>query len=425
MAREIAQGQIHETRRARASGLLVLINSPLGVAALTLLAYGLFTLARLLSLGGDVTRFVIAGAVFIPPNASAAAGLSVAPHSTGYDGQFYYLLALNPFSPRPALMGAHFDLPAYRAQRILYPLLVWALSLGGRPSLVPTLLVIVNLGAIIAVGALGALLARQLGVSPLWGALLAFYPGLLVSLACDLGEPLALACALGGLSCASRRRWGWAALLLSLAALARETTALIGLALLAASVLSRLTPNRALRIPALRLIPYEQWRGGALAGLGPLGVALGWQVVLLMRWGSVGALAAGANNIGIPLAGLFESLVLWAALPRPAVQIVLYASVGYLVGLGEMARRLIVRRHQAPNYIALAWGLYGALALTLSVSVWDLNWNFLRGASELGMLSLLALLPSPPWWRRAALVTTLALWLATALTVAPAAAPTF
>jgi hypothetical protein len=425
MAQQVARDLGSEARRARASALLRLVNSPMGVAALTLLSYGTFILVRLLTFNGDVTRFVIAGAAFIPPSAGAPVGLSVALGSTGYDGQFYYLLALNPFSAQPALAGAHFDLPTYRAQRILYPLLVWALSLGGRPSLVPALLVIVNLAAIVALGAVAAMFARRLGMASLWGGLVAFYPGLLVSLACDLGEPLALACALGSLLCASRRRWGWAALLLSLAKLARETTALIALALIVASALSRLTPNHAPRVPALRLIPYEQWRGGALAGLVSLGVALSWQVVLLWRWGSVGALAAGGNNIGIPLAGLFASLVLWATLARPAVQIVLYASAGYLLGLAEMVRRVVTRWRQMPGYIVLAWGLYTALALMLSVNVWDLNWNFLRAASEMGMLSLLLLLTAPLRLRRAALIATLGLWIVTFATVAPAATPTF
>src|SRR6266436_1733061 len=45
----------------------------------------------------------------------------------GYDGQFSYWLAVDP---SPAAAGTHFDVPAYRYQRILYPLLARALALG-------------------------------------------------------------------------------------------------------------------------------------------------------------------------------------------------------------------------------------------------------------------------------------------------------
>lgn len=400
------------------SGLASRLNSPLGVALLTLLAYGAFLLVRLHGFGGDVTRFVVAGDQFIPASAAASVGLSVTPHSGGYDGQFYYLLALDPFSPHAALPGAHFDLPAYRAQRILYPLLVWALSLGGRPTLVPALLVIVNLAAIVAVGTVGALLARRMGVAPIWGALLAFYPGLLLSLARDLSEPLALACALGGLLCALDRRWGWAALLLSFAVLARETTALVAVALLIAGLLARCAPLRGVRLPPVRLIPREQWRGALLAGLAPLLVAVGWQAALLAGWGKLGALAAGSNNLGVPFVGLFEGFVAWSILWPPLLQVMQYLDVAYLLGLAEMTRRLLWRERRA-DYLALAWGLYAALALSLTVFVWDYYWNFLRGAIELASLSLLLLLMAPVRLRRIVLACTLALWLVTFIAAAP------
>src|SRR5262245_17047846 len=122
--------QAEMTKTGRARGAWARLNTPLGVAALTLLAYGGFILMQLAGYGGDITRFVVAGPHFIPPQVGATVGLSVISNGTGNDGQFYYLLALNPFSPHVALPGAHYDWPSYRAQRVLYPLVVWALSLG-------------------------------------------------------------------------------------------------------------------------------------------------------------------------------------------------------------------------------------------------------------------------------------------------------
>ncbi len=403
------------------------LNSPLGVALLTLLAYGLFIAVRLHGFSGDLSRFVMAGDRFIPAASAHAVGLSVQTRAYGYDGQFYYLLALNPFSAQPALPGAHFDLPAYRAQRILYPLLTWLLSLGGRPALVPLMLVAVNLAAIVAIGAIGARLAQRLGVAPLWGLALAFYPGLLLSLAGDLAEPLALACALGGVLCARDRRWGWTALLLSLAVLARETTAIFAVALLmAGAVTGATTYIRRRRDGRDLLLPSPSggeaggggWRSAALAGLTPLLVALGWQAVLLWHWGKLGLLAAGGNNLGLPLVGLFEGFVAWHILWPPLLQAMHYLDVLYLLALAEMTRRVIVRERRG-GFLALAWLGYAAMALCLTVFVWDYYWNFLRGAIELGLLSLLLLFTASPRTRRFALVATLALWLVTFIASAP------
>lgn len=407
----------------RATALTQRFNSARGVAALTALGYGLYFLTRLLIFHGDITRFVLAGSDYIPSASGAAVGLSVAPHAGGYDGQFYYLLALNPFTPHPALPGAHFDIPAYRAQRILYPLLAWALSLGGRPTLVPTMLVVVNLAAIIAIGWLAATLAQRFGAQPCWGVLVAFYPGLLLSLARDLAEPLALACALAGLLFAHDRRWGWAAAALSLAILARETTALIALALLVVAPvdgMARLTP-RLERIRDAVLGNRRDgscWPGAFVAGVVPLLVAVLWQVFLLVHWGRLGVFAAGANNISFPLVGLVEGFVAWHMLWPLPLQLMHLVDALYLFGLAEAARRLLVRERRG-GMLPLAWGFYLLLTLCLSVFVWDYYWNFLRGAMELAILSLLLLISASPRWRNTALAATLSLWLITFIVSAP------
>lgn len=431
MAQEIEQVDV-AAASIGAPGWLRRLNSARGAALLTLLAYGLAVVARLVSLGGDISRFTLASDKFIPSASARAVGLSVLTRGYGYDGQFYYLLALNPFATHPALAGAHFDLPAYRAQRILYPLLTWALSLGGRPALVPWMLVAINLAAIVAIGALGAKLAQRLGVAPLWGVTLAFYPGLLVSLMGDLAEPLAMACALGGLLCALDRRWGWTALLLSLAVLGRETTALLAIALLAVALMEgffteRIASDLKRRFPSLGstrravlggLLAGSTWPYAALAGLAPLLVALGWQAVLLAHWGKLGLVAAGSNNLGLPLLGLLEGVVAWHVLWPPLTQALHAVELLYLLALAELARRALSLRLRV-GWVALAWAGYALLAICLTLFVWDYYWSFLRGAIELALLSLLALVAASPRLRCFALGATLTLWLLTLLGGAP------
>ncbi|HET9111835.1 MAG TPA: hypothetical protein VFN78_13480 [Ktedonobacterales bacterium] len=435
-AGEIEQGQADERERAAASPLARTLDSPLGVALLTFAGYGLFVFARLWSFGGDVSRFALASTHFIPAQAAHAVGLAAQTHGYGYDGQFYYLLALDPFSPHAVLPGARFDIAAYRAQRILYPLVVWALSLGGRPALVPIMLVVVNLAVVIAIGAMGALLARRVGVRPLWGLLVAFYPGLLVSVAGDLAEPLAMACALGAILCVLRHpqpRWVWATVLLSLAVLARETTALVALALFLSGQLvnvfnyshskavsrQRTEPATPQETPLAWLVPAGQWRRAVFTGAVPLVVALCWQGVLLLRWGQIGLFSAGGNNLGLPLVGIVEGAVAWSVLWPPLIQALHYVDVAYLLGLAEVTRRQLWGHWRRVDFVAVAWAVSLALTLCLTVYVWDYYWSFLRGAIELAMLSLLLLLTASPRVRKLALAATLALWLLTFIANAP------
>ena len=74
--------------------------------------------------------------------------------SEGYDGQFAYYIAVDPTSARAKL-----DVPAYRYQRILYPLLARALGLG-QMAWIPWSLLVVNL---VALAMATDFLARILG----------------------------------------------------------------------------------------------------------------------------------------------------------------------------------------------------------------------------------------------------------------------
>ncbi len=77
----------------------------------------------------------------------------------GYDGQFFYRLALNPLNFHHTAYGITMDRP-YRFMRIGYPALTWLVS-AGQHSLVPVMLVVVNIAAIGALGYLGARFAAR------------------------------------------------------------------------------------------------------------------------------------------------------------------------------------------------------------------------------------------------------------------------
>ena len=163
-------------------------NRPAVAALIATLAAAAFTLVRWQTWAhGHISRFILVGRHF--------ATLSQLPHGMpvaktyGYDGQFFYRLALNPLNFHHSAYGITMDRP-YRFMRIGYPLLTWAVS-AGQHFLVPVMLVAVNIAAIGALGYLGALFAVQGGRPALAGLLIPGYFGLLTSLARDTAEPLA------------------------------------------------------------------------------------------------------------------------------------------------------------------------------------------------------------------------------------------
>ena len=115
---------------------------------------------------GDASRIVHAG----PPwtnEATAPSSLTVVPADKAYDGQFFYRIGVSPFSTAREVSGVTFDLPALRNARWLSGALAWVLS-GGQRDAVPWTLLLINLVAAIALGAVGGALARSSGRHAAW-----------------------------------------------------------------------------------------------------------------------------------------------------------------------------------------------------------------------------------------------------------------
>ena len=96
-------------------------NRPTVAALIATLAALAFTLARWRTWAhGNISRFILVGRHFATP-AQLPHGMPVAP-TYGYDGQFFYRLAINPLNFRPAAYGITMD-RSYRYMRIGYPAL--------------------------------------------------------------------------------------------------------------------------------------------------------------------------------------------------------------------------------------------------------------------------------------------------------------
>src|SRR5262249_38085732 len=257
---------------------------------------------------GDPTRFVVAGTTFVDPSL-APRGLYVSPGG-GYDGQFFYRLALDPARLAPEAFGIRFDVPVRRA-RIGYPALAWALA-GGRARAVPWTLIAANVAGVALLAFVGGVAARDAGRHPAWGLLLAAFPGFVFTVARDLSEVLAAAALVGGLLLYRRRRPVAAGLALGAAVLTRESV-LVAVAALASVWLAR---NR-------RAVDSLAW-------LIPLVAFVAWEAVVAADVGSL-PLRGDRSNLTAPFAGLAPKLVDWLQEPLSKALVLRLAILAVIV----------------------------------------------------------------------------------------------
>jgi len=367
-----------------------------GLAAVLVVGFVLLRLTLGTSLGG----FVVASDHFVDP-AATPDQLPIVTDTGGYDGQFVYRLALEPWTSDGTAYGIELDSPAYRQQRIVTPALAWAVALLPGVSTMLALL-LVNLAALVRAAGYASRLAVQAGRRPAWGLLLAFPACMPISLGRDLTEPVAWAAVLAGLCYARDRRWPPAAAALTVAVLARESSLVVVAGLAAGEAIRLLRARTPAANPADP--PAAAAAGGAPDGrAGPAGtlglawlavpIAAGaaWQLVLLAVWGTLPLRSGGAGNLGsLPLLGVLGSL--GADVPgSAAVQVaVVGARLGTLALLGYAAVALLRRRGRLTAGEAVGWLLSAALALSLRG--WSTDVQFLRAANEAIGLSVLVAL---------------------------------
>ena len=371
---------------------LARLDTPLAPLLIVAAAAGAFVFGLLRANDFDASWFVTAGdrycdASRVPP------GLAVRPNSDGFDGQFYYRLALDPFTAQATDHGITLDVPALRHQRILYPLLARLLSLGSA-RLLPWAMILINLAALCLLGWLGGHFARLLERHALWGIFLPLYPGSLLTLTRDLVELTEVALLVGSLLLLRRGRHVAATLLLVLAVLAKETALLVA-------------------VGAAMVYALDWWKGrGARVRwhyfAAPLAVFVLWQAALVYNWGEV-PIFAGRVNLGAPFKG-FVGFLADAAEYRTPLQRRALPELLYLAAFAA-AVLYCLRSTLASAREIVAWLLYGALALALSRAIWVEDWTFLRAVSEFCVLGAIILVGSRSRIRLPVFACSLAFWL--------------
>jgi hypothetical protein len=282
----------------------------------------IYALGVLISAAGNPLAFALLGTRFSEGDPQG---------SEGYDGQFAYQIALRPLDA-----ASYLDVPAYRYQRILYPILAWLLALG-RSELIPWTLIAVNIAAIGLGTYATELLLQDLGVSRWYALGYGLYGGQLLALRADLNEPLAQGLVLWAmLAWARKRRW-LAVVAFGLAALSKETM----LIFLAAYILHNLQ--------------RRAWKSGIALGIGGLPF-LAYQLLLWVWLGDsgLGSGGAGATPFSlIPLGGWLEiAQVKLAAFLVISLIVVPMSVLPAMAGIALSARDLL-RGEKHPLLVSL------------------------------------------------------------------------
>lgn len=319
-----------------------------------------------------------------PYRSSGAPGsLTVQPADDAFDGQFFYRIGVSPWSEDERVAGVQHDLPALRNARWGYGALAWATS-GGDPDLVPWSLLVVNVAAVAAIGAVGGALARTARQHAAWGLAFVVWPGFAYSLSLDTSELVAMAFALAGLLQLRRRKPVGAAVLLTAAVLTRDTTFVIALGVLAGGLWS-LRPNSEFRVGG---------RAAVRAGSWPVAAFVVWQEVQRARFGAFPLTSSGDNNLALPLTGLFDQLQ--ASFPpgggEEAFRLLNIAVLLALLVVAGWAARTDERQHLGAEQVA--WLGAVAVVVLLNPYLWSGATAFMRAATEAGVLSILLLLRS-------------------------------
>ncbi len=374
------------------NGVLKKFDSPLASSLMVAVLVSLF-LFGMLHRTWNPSDFIMAGDAFTD-SARVPAGFTVFRSNSGFDGQFYYRLALNPFTSAVTDYGVTLDLPASRQQRILYPLLAWCLSIGNA-SYVPAALLLINFFSLCLMAWAGGALAQSMKQHALFGLLLPLYPGFLLTLRCDLAEILEVSLLLLSLLLLMRGRDKLATLFLVLAVSTKESALLLAVA---ASLGYAAAVWKGWQRPC-------RWYYFTAA----YAFFLLWQLVLFINWGNSPLRVNSGNLLVTPFTGFIRAAAAAAAFATP-IQRRTFVELLLLAGFA-LAVTYCLRATTAGTLMTFSWLLYTLLAVSLTPLIWEIDWNFLRIASEWYVFGALIIIGSRSKVKAALLSAVAVLWL--------------
>lgn len=293
------------------------------------------------------------------PKIHAAAGLEIyhKPNSTGYDGQFYAQIAIDPSLRDPGFSEA-IDHPSYRARRILQPAIAWTLGLGQATAVLQTH----SLLNVLCLGLCGWLLLTWLPPGS-WENfarwfLCVFSMGALESVRYSLADLPALTLALATIALLEKGRGKLAIVANTLSALSKETS-LINAALF-------LSPGKTNDKPFAKRLALA-----CIAGLIALASFAAWMAYVSSLFPPT---LNTSENIGLPFRGLYRGVIgSLTELSQNGFSDRYFFRLLALLGLIFQFAYLLAKPQPRSRIWALGI-IYGILFITLGDAVWRGYW---------------------------------------------------
>lgn len=267
----------------------------------------------------------------------------VAAPGLGHDGKFYFSQAMDPFYLDPQTHAVHLDRPTYRAQRMLYPTIAGGFGLAG-PEFTAWSLIVVNVLALGVGTGLTAVLAREMGLSAVFGAAFLFNPGVLVSALIDTAEVFATLFFVLAVLLVLRNKAGWASVALTASVLSRETMIIAVVGLLVYQLVRRERPGWHTALPFV------------IPGM--------WWLYLRSRLGDLTDSVQDTQAVGVPFKGFLDAFAGWTSQP------VDYVDLTMGVVLMAIAILLVWRTWRSPRLIGAMVVGFSAIAVLMVEPVW-------------------------------------------------------
>jgi len=228
----------------------------------------------------------------LPPN------LVVQVNSSGYDGQYYYMIATD-------LAHKRILVDSYRYQRILYPFFAYLFSFG-IISLIPLSLLLINFISVVLGTYILLLILKKYNANLNLAYLWAFNVGFFISIIRDLTSPLMFLFVLLSLYYFEKKNFKTSSLFLATAVLTRETALLIVVPLLTYFFIKQKFKN---------FVIYSV----------PIGIFLIWQLIISLNLGEF-AILQSSSSIGLPFLGIIKYFF-WIDFPKSLSELYIYFSV--------------------------------------------------------------------------------------------------
>jgi hypothetical protein len=342
--------------------------SPIGVGIVAGLAYLAVVVGVLSGIGWDVTVFTGFGreASATTEYAQERLGPVFLRHNEGHDGSHFFVQANDPWLMDPDSNVMILDVPHYRSQRMLYPLLAGGGGLLGPMAIVWTLVGLNVLAAAVGSWAV-ARLAVDSGATGWLGMAFALNLGFLAALLVGGADLVAGALAFWGLREVDRGKSRYAAALFTLSVLTKEVMLVVPLG-----------------------VAIWHWIGGRRREAGmtlavPTLVVVAWFVYVRLRLGWDGSL----DNIafGPPLEGFLQALGRWR-IDNPTHLVTGIATMSIAIAA------LVRIRAKSPVF---AWATigFGFMALFVVREVWQAYWDSTRAVAPLITAFVLSMFVTP------------------------------